>query len=113
MQELQKLRLYAGNGNKITKEIVLQLIPKTLEHNVFELTSDVLKGTYRMRCACMTIYYCKGRDDQDQCYLDQPSPSAVTGGDFDENWLPASQYRRNVGDSSVPSEVSDAASSGV
>ena len=44
MQELQKLRLYAGNGNKITKEIVLQLIPKTLEHNVFELTSDVLKG---------------------------------------------------------------------
>lgn len=44
MQEFQKLRLYAGNGNKITKEIVLQLIPKTLEHNVFELTSDVLKG---------------------------------------------------------------------
>ncbi|XUB36595.1 DNA polymerase III, delta subunit [Enterococcus sp. DIV0876] len=44
MQELQKLRLYAGNGHKVTKEIVQELIPKTLEHNVFELTSDVLKG---------------------------------------------------------------------
>ncbi|WP_306297898.1 DNA polymerase III subunit delta [Candidatus Enterococcus testudinis] len=44
MQEIQKLRLYAGNGNKITKEIVQELIPKTLEHNVFELTSDVLQG---------------------------------------------------------------------
>jgi len=44
MRELQKLRLYAGDGRKITKEIVQELIPKTLEHNVFELTSDVLKG---------------------------------------------------------------------
>lgn len=44
MQELQKLRLYAGKDAKITKEIVQQLIPKTLEHNVFELTNDVLQG---------------------------------------------------------------------
>ena len=36
--------MYAGKDAKITKEIVQQLIPKTLEHNVFELTNDVLQG---------------------------------------------------------------------
>lgn len=44
MQELEKLRLYAGSENKVSKEIVQQLISKTLEHNIFDLTNDVLRG---------------------------------------------------------------------
>lgn len=44
MQELDKLRLYAGEEKRISKYAVEELIPKSLEHNVFDLTTYVLQG---------------------------------------------------------------------
>lgn len=44
MNELNKLLLFAGEGGTITLQQVEDLVPKTLEHNVFELTEQVLKG---------------------------------------------------------------------
>lgn len=44
MQELEKLRLYAGEQKRISKQAVEQLVPKSLEHNVFDLTNYVLQG---------------------------------------------------------------------
>lgn len=44
MQELQKIRLFASEERQITKEVVQALVPKSLEQNVFDLTSSVLDG---------------------------------------------------------------------
>lgn len=44
MQELEKLRLYAGPEKRISQQAVEELIPKSLEHNVFDLTNYVLQG---------------------------------------------------------------------
>lgn len=44
MHELEKLTIYAGDAHTISKQELLQLIPKTLEHNIFDLTSYVLTG---------------------------------------------------------------------
>ncbi|MEG0122503.1 DNA polymerase III subunit delta [Enterococcus sp.] len=44
MQELEKLLLYAANGAPLTKDVILQLVPKSLENNIFELTENVLTG---------------------------------------------------------------------
>ncbi|KAF1305620.1 DNA polymerase III subunit delta [Candidatus Enterococcus willemsii] len=44
MQELDKLRLYAGDKKRISRQAVEALVPKSLEHNVFDLTNDVLQG---------------------------------------------------------------------
>lgn len=44
MQELTKIRLYAGENRQISKEIVQALVPKSLEQNVFDLTASVLEG---------------------------------------------------------------------
>ena len=42
MHELDKLFLYHADTKKITKESIQQLVPKTLEQNVFELNTLVL-----------------------------------------------------------------------
>lgn len=44
MGELQKLFLFASEDQLITLNAVKELVPKSLEHNVFALTSDVLTG---------------------------------------------------------------------
>lgn len=44
MQELQKINLYLADEKQLTKTIIDQLIPKTLEQNIFELTQNVLLG---------------------------------------------------------------------
>ncbi|MBP2100138.1 DNA polymerase III subunit delta [Enterococcus rivorum] len=44
MGELQKLFLYASEDKIITLNSVKELVPKSLEHNVFDLTNDVLSG---------------------------------------------------------------------
>lgn len=44
MGELQKLYLYAAQEKVITLDAVKELVPKSLEHNVFDLTNDVLSG---------------------------------------------------------------------
>lgn len=44
MNELNKLLLAAGAEGTITKADVEALVPKTLEHNIFELTEQILKG---------------------------------------------------------------------
>jgi len=44
MHELEKLILFASATGRITVKAVEQLIPKTLENNVFELTEMILKG---------------------------------------------------------------------
>ncbi len=53
MNELAKLFLYVGQNGKITKDVVDGLIPKTLEHNVFDLVSNVMK---RDKEAAMRLY---------------------------------------------------------
>ena len=44
MGELQKLFLYGTDSKTITINAVRELVPKSLEHNVFDLTNDVLSG---------------------------------------------------------------------
>lgn len=44
MGELQKLFLFASDKKIITLNSVKELVPKSLEHNVFDLTNDVLSG---------------------------------------------------------------------
>ncbi|EOH82819.1 MULTISPECIES: DNA polymerase III subunit delta [Enterococcus] len=44
MNEIEKLLLLAGEGGTITLQLVQDLVPKTLEHNIFELTEQILKG---------------------------------------------------------------------
>lgn len=44
MRELQKLMLFAQDQKKITTQEVEQLVPKTLEHNLFDMTQYVLTG---------------------------------------------------------------------
>ncbi len=44
MRELQKLILYGQNQQQITVREVEQLVPKTLEHNIFDMTQYILKG---------------------------------------------------------------------
>lgn len=44
MGELQKLFLYSTETKIITLESVENLVPKSLEHNVFDLVSEVLSG---------------------------------------------------------------------
>lgn len=44
MRELQKLMLFAQDQKKITSKEVEQLVPKTLEHNLFDMTQYVLTG---------------------------------------------------------------------
>ncbi|MHC5227623.1 DNA polymerase III subunit delta [Enterococcus sp. LJL99] len=44
MGEMQKLFLYALDSKSITLTAVRELVPKSLEHNVFDLTNDVLSG---------------------------------------------------------------------
>lgn len=40
-QECVKLATYVGAGERITKEVVSQLVPRTLEHDVFKLTEKL------------------------------------------------------------------------
>ncbi|WP_124057630.1 DNA polymerase III subunit delta [Vaginisenegalia massiliensis] len=42
MNELSKLRAYASSGKTVTLEVVRQLVPRTLETDVFELTNALL-----------------------------------------------------------------------
>ncbi|MGY4690372.1 DNA polymerase III subunit delta [Salibacterium sp. K-3] len=42
--EMDKLALFAGDGNEITEEMVEELVPRTLEDNVFELVDHVVHG---------------------------------------------------------------------
>ena len=44
MRELQKLVLYGQNQQQITVREVEELVPKTLEHNIFDMTQYILKG---------------------------------------------------------------------
>lgn len=44
MTELDKLMLYAHQTKRIELATIEQLIPKTLENNIFELTEAILKG---------------------------------------------------------------------
>ena len=53
MGELQKLYLYALETKTITRGAVQELVPKSLEHNVFDLTN--VKKLFN----CMKIYFYK------------------------------------------------------
>ncbi len=53
MQELEKLKIFAGETHFVSKQELLQLIPKTLEHNIFDLTGNVLSGNVE---AALRIY---------------------------------------------------------
>lgn len=44
MGEIQKLFLYAAESKIITVTSVKELVPKSLEHNVFDLTNEVIAG---------------------------------------------------------------------
>ncbi|MEY8444777.1 DNA polymerase III subunit delta [Enterococcus ratti] len=44
MRELNKLVLYGQQQEQITKREVEQLVPKTLEHNLFDMTRYILSG---------------------------------------------------------------------
>ncbi|WP_165006131.1 MULTISPECIES: DNA polymerase III subunit delta [unclassified Enterococcus] len=44
MRELQKLILYGQDQQTVTVREVEQLVPKTLEHNIFDMTQYILSG---------------------------------------------------------------------
>ena len=44
MRELDKLLLFSNEEKSITTETVSSLVPKSLEHNIFDMTNYVLKG---------------------------------------------------------------------
>lgn len=44
MGELQKLYLFSSDDKRITLATVEALVPKSLEHNVFDLSSEILSG---------------------------------------------------------------------
>ncbi|MDT2757056.1 DNA polymerase III subunit delta [Enterococcus asini] len=44
MNELNKLQLYAGAKKEISQSELLALIPKSLDHNLFDLTDHLLQG---------------------------------------------------------------------
>ena len=44
MGELTKIFLYASESRRITKEMIENLVPKSLEHNIFEMINYVVAG---------------------------------------------------------------------
>lgn len=44
MSELTKLLLYSSDTKKITKPMIESLVPKTLEHNIFDMVNYVVNG---------------------------------------------------------------------
>lgn len=44
MSELNKILLYASDSKKITKDMIENLVPKSLEHNIFDMVTYVTKG---------------------------------------------------------------------
>ena len=42
-KEMDKLTLYVGMGGEITTKLVAELVPKSVEQNVFALTEKVVK----------------------------------------------------------------------
>ncbi|MGM0124337.1 DNA polymerase III, delta subunit [Enterococcus sp. AZ194] len=44
MRELEKILLFSGSETVVTVETVSSLVPKSLEHNIFDMTNYVLKG---------------------------------------------------------------------
>lgn len=44
MREFDKIKLFATESKKVTVKDIEQLVPKTLEHNIFDLTNDLLAG---------------------------------------------------------------------
>lgn len=48
-KEMDKLTLYVGMGGEITPKLVAELVPKSVEQNVFALTEKSGKKRYR-RC---------------------------------------------------------------
>ncbi|SDM83153.1 DNA polymerase III, delta subunit [Fictibacillus solisalsi] len=42
VQEMDKLALYVGEGNTISIEVIDQLVPRTLEDNIFSLIDDIV-----------------------------------------------------------------------
>lgn len=55
MRELQKLVLYGQNQQQITVREVEELVPKTLEHNIFDMTQYILKGRRNKLCVYTKI----------------------------------------------------------
>lgn len=51
MNEFQKLKMYQGTEVEITKETVSALVPKNLEHNIFELNNLVVSGQIQQAVA--------------------------------------------------------------
>ncbi|WP_207940483.1 DNA polymerase III, delta subunit [Enterococcus sp. DIV2402] len=62
MQELEKLRLYAGEQKRISKQAVEQLVPKSLEDNVFDLTNYVLQGKTEAALRLYDDLYIQGEE---------------------------------------------------
>lgn len=44
MSELNKILLYSSESKKITKDVIGNLVPKSLEHNIFDMVTYVTKG---------------------------------------------------------------------
>ena len=49
-KEMDKLTLYVGMGGEITTKLVAELVPKSVEQNVFALTEKVVKKILQVQC---------------------------------------------------------------
>ena len=93
MNEIEKLLLLAGEGGTITLQLVQDLVPKTLEHNIFELTEQILKGYSKSLSNLRRAPSSGGGDYQIDRHLDWSDPLALTNKNFAKNRLSAGQYR--------------------
>ncbi|WLR44003.1 DNA polymerase III subunit delta [Bacillus carboniphilus] len=53
-REMEKLRLFLDEGGVISKDVVMMLVPRTLEHNIFELIDKVVK---KQASAALQIFF--------------------------------------------------------
>lgn len=65
-KEMDKLTLYVGMGGEITPKLVGELVPKSVEQNVFALTEKVVKKISRVRCK-FWMDYLRSKRNQLNC----------------------------------------------
>ena len=111
MRELQKLILYGQNQQQITVREVEQLVPKTLEHNIFDMTQYILKGKTEQALRLYEDLVMQGEETiKINAILLSQLRLFFTDKISCKDWLSAGQYCRNIKNPSLPCKTCHARS---